>query len=282
MNHLIAKTNIALNILRPNNKVLMYDDGISAYLLYNQPVQTGGGISPLRYPSWRSFEMIPQKDYQYNVDKFYQVVRDLPKIPVPTLFTGWDQSGGSFLFALKSSDTREKLITGTEALNRHHEAAGLKHDQAFLRRLQINDPEKIKFTHENDLTRLIKTAKNFTNESSVALEMMSSPPKGQLGGGSNSPYSWSDNSSINLSASEWNHCDRNGLALIQDGGNNRIVTLSETETEYLPLSHDKKIPEKYEQIMAQIDPKIAMKKIMNTYLSVPTFKTLNSDTSEAI
>lgn len=167
MSDLIAKTLISLNIIRPSNKIILYDDGKYACLLYKS-VQTGGGDGKhninLRFPRWESLELVPKSNYGYDKNKFYKSI---------------DQTG---LLSIGIDGIKKELIFGPHDISQYPQAGGMRKNlhklQKSLKNINFN---KITLTNSEDLDQIIMYAQRFTDD--VVCTMDNVYGLGQTGGG---------------------------------------------------------------------------------------------------
>jgi hypothetical protein len=170
MSDLITKTLISLNIIRPSNKIFLYDDGKYACLLYKS-IQTGGGN--LRFPQWQSLELVPKNDYHYDKNKFYNLIED------SLLSVGIDGQKKQLIFGLKINSD---IFTGSNAINKYPQAGGVRENlfklQNTLKKINLN---KITLTNPSELNNIIMCATKFTNDAVCTMDGLCE--SGQYGGG---------------------------------------------------------------------------------------------------
>lgn len=179
MSDLITKTLVSLNIIRPSNKIILYDDGKYACLLYKS-IQTGGGGDNqinLRFPRWQSLELVPKNDYYYDKNKFYKSIEETSNKSL--LSVGIDGKKKELIFGLK---TKDNTLTGSNAINGYPQAGGVRKNlfklQNTLKNINLN---KITLTDPRELDQIIMYAHRFTNDAVCTMDGVCG--SGQNGGG---------------------------------------------------------------------------------------------------
>ena len=155
-----GKLNLALNILRPSNDVIMYDDNQNACLYYN--VQSGGSV---KYPSWNMLEMVPSAQYGGTKQGFNEWVHRASNLTVPIMYAGYDKDSNELLLANKPISRNSYIQQGGNALagNPYYE-----HLSQNLEQIQNGLKNNVGTIDNRDtMTNIVTEAREFADASSA-------------------------------------------------------------------------------------------------------------------